>query len=243
MNKLDFNEFEESLGKWAPLLKPWFESEDAFKIYKTLKEQGQSEVIVPDPDNTFRAFKITDPKRVKNIWYLMDPYPRYYRGTKIPQATGIAMDCSNSPDGKIQPSLVKFYDAMDKEFGKPVLRSPDLSYLHEQGVMLLNTDFTCKLDKTGSHEKLWDSFQKFFLGEVMGKMSGIVYVLSGEISKRMERYIYPIGNYIIKVEHPAAADKTGRDWQHNDIFGKINNLLGEKYIFWDKRDWDMEVPF
>lgn len=234
-------------GQWAELFRPFIESEAMYDIYKKLKEDGKKEVICPGSDSVFRLFATSSPDDVKSIWYLMDPYPRRYKD-KTFQATGIAMDCSNSPDGKLQPSLEKFYDAMSKDVGIKVKRDPRLDYLTNQGVLLANTDLTVKLNKTNSHGRLWEPFQEFFLGEIMGKKTGIIYVLAGKESIRMEKFIQPLGNYIFKIEHPAAASHKHTDWDCKHIFTRTNKLLkehGKKEIMWNRNDWSIfnEPPF
>lgn len=154
------------------------------------------------------------------------------------------MDCRNTPDGTLQPSLIKFYEALEDSEKMPVVRTPDLTYLCNQGVLLLNTDLTCKLNKTGSHRGLWEPFQKFFIDYVQRK-PGTIFILSGEVSLSMEKYINPLVSKIIKTEHPAAAARGERPWQYNNIFKSINILLHEKgeKICWNKKDWDIEPPF
>ena len=237
---MEYNDFAGKFGAWAELFKPFIVGKEMDKIYAQIKKDAQKEVILPSSDDTFRVFGQTHPDHIKSIWYLMDPYPRRYRN-RIPQATGIAMDCSNSPDDKMQPSLEVFYDAMEKDLGKKVDRSLSLNYLLSQGVMLTNTDLTVKMNKTASHDKLWEPFQKYFLEEVMGSRGGIVYVLAGKASHRMDRYIEPKANHIIKLEHPAAAHRNHVDWDCKNIFTHINKLLKENnngQIYWNKTDWE-----
>lgn len=245
---LNYSSFENKLGSWAPYFKEFIEDpEGMIKIYENIRNDSQKEVIVPKSDVTFRAFSTCRKEDLSVIFYLMDPYPRMYR-TKETQATGIALDCSNSPDGKIQPSLIHWYNALDKEYGKSFERSPDLSYLHEQGIMLLNTDLTCKLGKTSSHEGVWRSFQKYFLETVMRSETGIVYVLCGKSSHKLEEFINPLGNYIFKISHPNAAEHSRTDWDTDGVFKKIDRILWEnnkKRIFWNRKDWEeyKEPPF
>lgn len=247
MEKLDYEDFAGMFGQWAEIFKPFIESKEMWDIYQRLKTDAQKEIIVPSSDMTFRAFSKTPPDRLKAIFFLMDPYPRRYKN-RVNQATGVAMDCSNSPDGSIQPSLEIFYDGIEKDLSIKVERSPSLDYLLDQGVMMLNTDLTCKLNKTASHERVWEPFQRFFLQE-LSKRTGLIYVLAGNSSHRMERFIpQPIGNHIFKIEHPMAAGHKHMDWNHKGIFKSINKILKENNhaaIHWDKREWDkyQEPPF
>lgn len=241
--RMEYEDFKNAFGDWNEQFKPFIESEEFFNIYQKLK--GEKEVITPSSDNTFRALKMTPIKEIKSIWYLMDPYSKRYKdGTN--QATGIAMDCSNTIDGKLQPSLELFYDGITNDLSKKKIeRNPSLEYLCKQGVMMFNTELTCKLNKTGSHARLWEPFQKFFLEEIMAKKTGIIYVLAGKESLRMEKYIQPLGNYIFKIEHPVAASYMNREWNHNNIFQKSNKILREnkgEWIFWDKFEYET-LPF
>lgn len=253
--QLDFESFKPKLGEWADKFKPFIENREMWSIMQQIKADSMNDIIVPKSSDTFRAFATTRPSDVKVVFYLMDPYPRKYKTGQL-QATGIAMDCSNSPDGKIQPSLENWYNAIEKELNEnnnawdkdvKVNKSPSLEYLHEQGVMLLNTDLTCKLNKTQSHEKLWEPFHKYFLEEVVGTDTGIIYVLCGKSSLRMEKFINPFCR-IFKLSHPAAASHTHTDWESKNVFTQINRILKDNngyHIFWNKDSWDTykDPPF
>lgn len=243
MGQLIFEDFAGMFGAWADRFKPFITSEAMFNIYQKLKEDARTHAIFPKSDNTFRSFGRSNPNSVHTVWYLMDPYPGVYYSNKEPHATGIPMDCTNSPDGKLQPSLIKFYQGIEDDLGVPVEKSPDLSYLLDQGVLLLNTDLTVKKGVTGSHSGLWEPFQKFFLEEIMGGTTGITYVFSGEKSRELMKYVNLDMNHIITNEHPVAASYGQRKWNHQNVFSKINHHLkgnlGKEYqIMWNKADWD-----
>jgi uracil DNA glycosylase len=81
----------------------------------------------------------------------------------------------------------------------------------------------------------------------MGSYSGIIYVLAGDESKRMERYIYPMNNYIFKISHPASAEHNRTKWDSQGIFRTTNKLIaennGEGYmIYWNKFEYE-NPPF
>lgn len=246
-NKLDWNSFKEFFHEsWWEDMKPAIESEWMFNIYQKLKEDSKKDVICPESHNVFRAFKNCDKNKIKTVWYLMDPYSRRYKDGKF-QATGIPMDCSNSSDGKLQPSLEIFYDGISAELGRKVERSKTLDYLIAQGVLMLNTDLTVKLNKTNSHDTLWEPFQQYLLEEVLSKKVGIIYILFGKNSQKLEKYISPLGNYIFKVIHPAAAAHTHTDWNTQGVFRKSNSILlanggSGNTIFWNKEELET-VPF
>lgn len=237
--RINFDKVKDRFGLWADKFRPFIESKEMWDIITKIREDSKTETVVPQSSDTFRALLTTDPSNLNVIFYLMDPYPRRYKGG-LYQATGIAMDCSNSPTGRLQPSLELFYGAIEKDLGRKIEKSPSLLYLHEQGVMLLNTDLTCKLNKTESHKGLWEPFQKYLLDEVLRADTHIIYVLCGKSSKRMERYIPPFCR-TFHLEHPAAASHSHTDWYHEGIFNKINRILKEdnrREIFWNKAEWD-----
>lgn len=233
---LDYNEFAPLFGDWAGLFQPFIEGEEMEKIYQKLK--SEKEKIVPSSDVTFRSFAESSPHNIKSVWYLMDPYPKRYKD-KTNQATGIPLDCSNSKDHVLQPSLQQFWKGLMKDTGKKVEETIHLDYLLDQGILLLNTDLTCKLNKTGSHSGLWDPFQKFFLEQIMGKKTGIIYVLAGKESHKMEKYITPIGNYIWKTDHPMAAEHRHTEWDAKKVFTKTNQILTEHKK--DPIEWDRSI--
>lgn len=253
MEKLDWESFKPKFHEsWHHKIRPLIEGPEMWEIYQRIKEDSKRDRIVPDSKDTFRAFKVTDKNQLKVIFYLQDPYPRAYKNGAA-HACGIAMDCSNTPNGKLQPSLELFYDALSESESlrkgetTKVERCKSLEYLHEQGVMMLNTDLTCKLNKIQSHEGVWAPFQKYFLEEVMFTDTHVIYVLCGKISQKLKKIVPPFAR-VIEVEHPAAAAHRNGDWNYENIFRKINNILKDNNlnpILWNKDDWDSykEPPF
>ncbi len=248
--KLDWEEFKGFFHKsWHNRIKKAIESDWMYDIYERLKSDSKKERILPSSDNTFKSFEFTDFNKIKVVMVLLDPYPRLYK-TGEEQATGIPMDCSNTPDGKLQPSLDLFYNAIEKSLSKKVLRDKSLKYLLDQGVFLINSELTVKKNKTGSHEGLWAPFHKYLFEEIFSGTNGIIYILAGKQNQKIEKYINSLGNYIWHIEHPAAAAHKNADWDFQDIFLQSNKIIcsnnGPLYkILWDKKDYDLkdELPF
>lgn len=224
------------LGEWWKYFRPFWEDDGFDPIYQKLqKDTNRGIVICPDYENTFRSFRTIIPGEIRVVWVLLDPYPSVYNGVK--SADGVAMSCENRKVN--QPSLDKFYDGIIDYVGNKKMDKPySLKYLIDQGNMFFNTALTVPKDKTGAHLKLWEPFMKFFYEEVMINFSGIIYVLCGDESHKMKRWINPLGNYIFELEHPSFAARQDRDWKTQDIFKKINFLLKgnngpEAQIIWD----------
>lgn len=245
MEKLDWNLFKPKFGAWAHYFEPLFRDTMVMEeIYRELKEQSRGgEVICPDPINTFRSFELLHPQDVRVIFVLLDPYPQVKNNVKV--ATGIAMDCSNT--NVLQPSLEKFYGALEETYCKDgmcleMIKDPSLQYIVHQGVMFFNTALTVPQGKTGAHTELWEPFMKYFYTEVMDKFSGIVYVLAGKESQKMGKWIYPMANYIINVEHPSFAGRQYRPWKHDGLFKKIDYYMNGNNN--EKIHWVLEpAPF
>lgn len=226
---MDYSKVESQLGDWGPKLKPFVESKDFDEIFAFLKaESREGKTICPEAPNVFRAFKECPYSDLKCVFILQDPYPwvKFDReaGKWIYTADGMAMSCSNT--GICQPSLNMFYDGMEDDLGETVIREPNLAYLANQGVLLLNTSLTVEKDKPTSHQGKWDKFIKFLLGDVINSyFSGAIYVSFGEGAHVAAKCIVPFLHWDFEVEHPAFAARKERPWKHQNIFRNINKIL------------------
>src|ERR1044072_2767914 len=239
---MNYSKFEPFLGDWAPKFKAFIESPECDEIYRFLKaESDEGKVICPHRDNTFRAFKETPFSNLRCVFILQDPYHQVVRkdGKAVYVSDGMAMSCSNT--GIIQPSLELFYKGMENDLQQEVIRQPDLSYLAHQGLLLLNTSLTVEMDKPGSHSGRWDKFTDYLVQEVINFYTqGIVYVTFGQNAKLMAKAIAPFLHWGFEVEHPAFAARKDRDWNHQNIFTKINKILKDnnnEQILWSYEDY------
>ena len=246
MNKsnLDPSKFIPRFGDWGRFFEPIFETKILDNIYEKLKELGKDgKVICPDSENTYKTFVATPPDNCRVVFVLLDPYPTISKtGVKI--ANGIAMDCTNT--GKLQPSLSKWYEAIeDSESDGMNLnqnQSPSLEWFYNQGIMFLNSALTVEYMKTGSHTTLWEPFMQYFFEEVLNKyFKGLIFVLCGKESQKLEKYIAPMQHYVFKLEHPSFAARQFRKWEYDNIFKKINTILKDNNN--QVIDWVDNIPF
>jgi uracil-DNA glycosylase len=224
---MEYSKFEKQFGSWAPDMKDFIESKECDNIYKYLKDRARKgATICPASDNTYRAFKECPKDNLKCVVLLMDPYPWVKNGIMV--ADGIAMSCGNT--GELQPSLDMFYNGIEDDLydglNLNIEKNPDLTYLSNEGVLLLNTSLTTELNQVGAHKNLWDSMHKYLFDNVYPPEVPIVFM--GKNAEELLIYADEDKNPLLICEHPAAAKWWKREWKHNKIFSKVNKLLNEQ---------------
>lgn len=243
----DFKDkFDES---WIPIIKPIFDAGIMDPVYTRLRrDRNRGKIIVPESKNTFKAFQLCERDKTKVVFIGLDPYPWIKDGKYV--ADGLAFSCGNHLE--IQPSLDYIYKAIEEDIKQGFYKSTSLEHWASEGVLLLNSSLTTTKNTVGYYNndecRLWEPFFKEFLEEFSNTSTGIIYVLFGKQAERYEKYINSLGNYIYKVEHPAAAEhrrKTGGspEWDHKHIFKTIEGTLEANNK--EKVDWifDNYLPF
>lgn len=226
---------------WHSKIKLFIESEECDKIYAHLKKESQrGKKIAPDSINTYRCFFETPLDDVKVVIVGMCPYHTFKNGS--PVADGLALSCSIT--GQLQPSLDQFYDALEREFYNGLNlnfeKHPDLSYLANQGVLLLNAALTTEKDKAGSHLDLWEPFMKFLFENIINDL-GVPIVFLGKEASKLRKYT-GIFTHIFEISHPASASYKGIAWDTEGTFKKVDKIIWETNG--DSIGWlDSDAPF
>ncbi len=232
---MKYEKFKEQLGSWGPCMRPFIESKECDEIYKKLKERARAgATICPAHYNTFRAFKECPKEQLKCVMILMNPYPWIKNGIMV--ADGIPMSCSNT--GVLQPSLEQFYGGMEDDLcgglNLNIIKNPDLAYLANQGVLMLNSSLTVELNDTKSHKGWWMDMHKYLFQNVYPKNIPVVFLgkdaedIGISCNHRNDLHEFYI-------EHPAAASHKGRSWDHENIFSKVDGVIvnnGGKPLEW-----------
>jgi uracil-DNA glycosylase len=135
------------------------------------------------------------------------------------------MGCSYTE--KLQPSLLKFYEALEKELfdglNLKYVKNPDVSYLAKQGVLMLNAGLTVEMNKAGSHNKIWEPFMKHLFENILS-YTGVPFIFLGKDASYYERYVPPF-TWSFTLSHPASAAYKQSDWDTEGVFGKVNKIL------------------
>lgn len=234
--------------KWTDII-----SKDALEISNLLvarmkKEHREGKVIFPRPNEIFKPLLLTPPEKVKVCIIGQDPYPN--RG----MANGLAF--SVQPDVIRYPkTLYSIYQEMDKDLhkGKPI--NGDLTYLANQGVMLLNSVLTVYEKKPNSCADWgWQTFTGGIIDAIVQLPQPVVFILWGKsafsfLSRINIRAGIPVENMIrqniikkdiILSSHPSPLSSRSPcegypPFVGSKPFSKTNDLLKKRGV--DGIDW------
>ena len=208
-------ELNEYFGDWLKVI----DENELINVSKKVAQMYNHFPINPEFKDIFKAFKVCDYDNCKVVLLSQDSYPQ--KGV----ATGIAF-ANKEGTTKLSPSLETFILSLRTlEDKKPLLSDFDITMesLSSQGVLMLNSALTVRVDKPGSHADLWHSFIAKFLINLSIINPGIVYVLFGSQAQGFEKYINSTGNLIVKTQHPA-------------YFARIDKLIPSR-VFRLVNDW------
>lgn len=234
---IEWKSIENKLGDWATYFKPFYDIGGFEDIYLELRKQGKTLKLLPESKDLFKAFELCPVKDFKCVLLGMDPYPMVSQGIVV--ADGLAFSCSYTK--KEQPSLKLIYDAIEIDicdgFSLTMLRDTDLTSWAKQGVLLLNSALTTVEGKPGAHKELWRPFMTFFFEEVLLHFSGIPLIFMG---KQAQEYNKNLKNFhLLNLEHPIASAYQKREWNHENMFSWVNNILKQTN---QEIDW-VKLPF
>ena len=149
----------------------------------------QDEVITPERENIFRAFRVPLPD-IRVVIFGQDPYP----GVGI--ADGLAF--SSKPNNPIPASLRNIFKEYSEDLGISIPTSPDLSNWSNAGVLLLNRSLTTVEGSRNAHlSTRWKDFT-LDVAKYLGERQ-VVAILWGNFARELSEYF----EYSIESAHPS----------------------------------------
>ena len=202
--------------------KPYFELLTDFvrHAYRTTQ-------CFPPAGQIFRAFDLCPFDKVRVVIIGQDPYH------DVNQAHGL---CFSVQDGiPAPPSLVNIYKELNRDLGKPIPSSGNLTHWAEQGVLLLNATLTVEAHKAGSHQgKGWEELTDAAIQALNLKREKIGFMLWGSYAQRKGKYIDRRKHLVLEAVHPSPLSAY-RGFIGCGHFSKANNYLqqhGQTPIAW-----------
>ncbi|MDG5798818.1 uracil-DNA glycosylase [Marinilabiliaceae bacterium ANBcel2] len=212
--------------------------DELHKIY----EQISGDTFTPNRENVLR-FLHTDLTRAKIVIVGQDPYPQ--KGVATGRAFEVATlnswsdKFSNASLRNIVRSLyysekgeyLTFNQIREQMglYGNFQLLAPSklFKYWESQGVLLLNTSLTCKIDSPASHAKIWCYFRKQLFNYINQVNPGLIWFLWGNHAREAVNFL--LLNNALVCNHPMICKEGDCDF----LFGKCNHF---KYTS-DIVDW------
>jgi uracil-DNA glycosylase len=171
--------------------KPYFELLTHFvrQAYRTTQ-------CFPPAGQIFRAFDLCPFDKVRVVIIGQDPYH------DVNQAHGL---CFSVQDGvPTPPSLVNIYKELQRDLGKPIPSSGNLTHWAEQGVLLLNATLTVEAHKAGSHQgKGWEELTDAAIQALNRQREHIVFMLWGSYAQRKGQFIDRRRHLVLTAVHPS----------------------------------------
>ncbi len=189
--------------------------------YLKLKEFVDNEYehyrVFPPKQKIYRALSLTPFSSVKVVILGQDPYhnPK--------QAMGLAFSVPNGVD--LPPSLLNIFKEIENEYGKTMIRSGDLTYLAKQGVLLLNTVLSVRMNQPLSHQNRgYEILTDTLISKLNEDDNPKVFLLWGSKANSKRELITNPHHLILTSPHPSPLSAS-RGFFGNQHFIKCNEFL------------------
>lgn len=215
---------EKAPKTWNEFFKKLQNEEFCLKLNDFLNKEYRDYTCYPPRELLFNAFRLTPLDKVKVVIVGQDPY----------HEPGQAMGLSFSvPEGiRVPPSLVNIYKEIAQEYNcKMNFSSGDLTYLANQGVLLLNSILSVR-----AHQALSHNIEEYrlFLASVLEVLDHqnqpIVFLLWGGPARKLKVYLHNPSHLILECIHPSPLAANHGGWFGNNHFKKANQYLVEKGV-------------
>lgn len=117
--------------------------------------------------------------------------------------------------------ILKYNELKEKIYNEFFVLPPSRLFQHweNEGVLLLNTSYTCRIGMPGSHKKYWDGFTSLLLEFINDRASNVTWFLWGNKARDATEHLYL--NKSIFLLHPMMCyDVPGR--KRDFLYGEQN---------------------
>ena len=181
---------------WRQVLQPEFDKPYFELLTHFVRQAYRTTQCFPPAGQIFRAFDLCPFDKVRVVIIGQDPYH------DANQAHGL---CFSVQDGvPAPPSLVNIYKELQRDLGKPIPSSGNLTHWAEQGVLLLNATLTVEAHKAGSHQgKGWEELTDAAIQALNRQREHIVFMLWGSYAQRKGQFIDRRRHLVLTAVHPS----------------------------------------
>jgi uracil-DNA glycosylase len=200
---------------------------DLLPLLDEIEAQLRGKKYLPNHENVMKSLSL-DLNDCKVLIVGQDPYPSavHAMGLSFSVPTQVA---------KIPPTLGNIFKELQSDLGSDQPMNGDLTFWHEQGVVLLNRTLTCEVAESNSHTNLGWSQITDRCAQVLGGR-GVIAILWGNNAAELIKY-FPMDKVISSV-HPSPLSAY-RGFFGSRPFSKANRALerdGKPGILWTKKN-------
>ena len=215
--------------------KDFFEKEKEKAYFRKLEEfldnEYKNKVIYPPRDLVFNAFSLCPLDKIKVVIIGQDPYH------EPGQAMGLSFSVPSTC--KVPPSLKNIYKEIEVDCNEIFFnKDGDLTYLANQGVLLLNSILTVEQGKPLSHNiKEYEELYHNILKELDELDYPFVFMLWGGNAKKQSVYLKNPKHLVLCANHPSPLSANRGGFFGCKHFSKANQFLiqnGIEPIIWTK---------
>lgn len=181
---------------WRQVLQPEFDKPYFELLTDFVRHAYRTTQCFPPAGQIFRAFDLCPFDKVRVVIIGQDPYHDFN------QAHGL---CFSVQDGvPAPPSLVNIYKELQRDLGKPIPSTGNLTHWAEQGVLLLNATLTVEAHKAGSHQgKGWEELTDAAIQALNNHRDNVVFMLWGSYAQRKGQFIDRKRHLVLTAVHPS----------------------------------------
>lgn len=206
------------ISDWHKLFEIIEKKDYSLSLKEFLNDEYKNYVCFPPRNLLLNAFANTNPNTLKVVIIGQDPY--HEKG----QAMGLSFSVPNGVP--LPPSLQNIYKEIEKEFNIKMKNNGDLTYLAQQGVLLLNAYLSVREGLALSHKRIeYDYFLNDVLNYLDSLPQPIVFLLWGNFAQKFSKNIANPKHIIMKSVHPSPLSANRGGW-----FGNNNFILTNQYL-------------
>ena len=181
---------------WRQVLQPEFDKPYFELLTNFVRHAYATCQCFPPAGKIFRAFDLCPFDKVRVVIIGQDPYH------DVNQAHGL---CFSVQEGvRIPPSLENIYKELNRDLGKPIPTSGNLTHWAEQGVLLLNATLTVEAHRAGSQKgKGWEELTDAAIQALNNQRENIVFMLWGSYAQRKGQFIDRNRHLVLTAVHPS----------------------------------------
>ena len=181
--------------------------------------------IFPPKELIFNAFSFFNFDDLKVVIVGQDPY--HQKGQAMGLSFSVPKEC------KIPPSLRNIFKEIKKNFpnnSNEEIVDGDLTYLANQGVLLLNRCLTVRESWPNRHSAYWKFFTDELLKYIVQHSENIIFLLWGNDAKSIKKKLIKdkidiSHHHFLESSHPSPLSANKGGWFDQNHFKKTNDIL------------------